>query len=229
MNRLKKACTLTTNLVAALMMGWVVTGSAAESAVLDGWTVTAGKVATLNSTTKPKHKRVKGSFEFDSSLATPGTRLGGACLIADLTEQGVGLKSCQTDDQCNLAYDAAPNSILGPRNSSPTLSGPYLYCLGDDKNNSAKRCWIRPGHSATHCLKGPSSPTQYSVPVKVAGNPDTGSVSADPLGKGKKVSWRVGACLNPAVFPPPPGLPPCADPNSDAEVHSWGKVKKVKP
>jgi hypothetical protein len=218
MNGFNKALTV------GLIIGWSVTGFAAESAPLDGWIVTAGSIDTAKSTTKPKKNRVKGSFNFKSSLPQPGTRLGGACLIADLTDQGVGLKSCQTDQQCNDAYDAAPNPklVLG-------VSGPHLYCLSDALSNSAKRCWIRPGPSETHCTKGPYSPGTYAVPMQVADNPDAGSVDADPLGNGKRVPWRVTACLNPAVFPPPPGKPPCADPSSDAEVHSNGRVKKVRP
>jgi hypothetical protein len=228
MNRFRKAGVLLPTLIlgymAALVMVWPVMGYAAESAVLDGWTVTAGSIETVKSTTVPKSKRVKGSFEFKSTLPESGSRLGGACLIADLTDQGVGLKSCQSDEQCNTAYQAAPNSKLG---SGP--SGPSLYCLGKSEKDSAKRCWIRPGTSAAFCRKAPSLAQEYSVPAEVAGQPDSDSVNADPLGTGKRIHWRVAACLNPAVFPPSPNGPPCADPTSDAEVHSHGKVKKVKP
>jgi hypothetical protein len=227
-NRQTGAMNLLNWIMAASLMGWLVNASADESAPLDGWTVTAGKVETVKSASTPKHNRVKGSYTFKSDLPQPGTRMGGACLIADLTDQGVGLKSCQSDQQCNDAYAANPNAILGLA-VPPGVPGPHLYCLEGAKSNSPKRCWIRPGPDTSYCTKKPSSAQQYSVPTQVAGNPDSGSVTADPLGNGRKVPWRVTACLNPAVFPPPPGKPPCADTASNAEVTSVGKVRKVRP
>jgi len=215
-------------LLTAGMLAWALNTVADESAALDGWTVTAGKVEVVKSTGTPKHNRVKGGYTFKSTLSEPGTRLGGACLIADLTDEGVGLKSCESDQQCNDAYAANPNAILGLAVPG-SVPGPHLYCLDGGKKNSPKRCWIRPGPDTTHCRKGPSTPTTYTVPAAVAGQPDSGSVNADPLGKGKPVPWRVGTCLNPAQYPPSEFGPPCADLTSDAEVHANGKVRKVKP
>jgi hypothetical protein len=148
------------------------------------------------------------------------TRRAGACLLADLVDQGVGLPSCSSDKQCNDAYDVAPNPQLGSRSN-----GPYLYCLGERPSSTEKRCWIRPGPDSTYCSKNLYSPGRHAVPAPVTGQPDSGGVPADPLGNGKGVRWRVIACLNPDNSLPPA----CANPGSTNKAYSQGNMKKVNP
>jgi len=197
----------------ALITGWSATGNAAESASLNGWTINSGPIKTSTSTTTPKAKQVSGSIKLKSTESPAGTRRAGACLVADLTTQGVGLPSCTTHQQCNDAYKAMPNANLG--SGTP---GPYLYCLSERANDSAKRCWIRPGPGTSHCIKGQLAPGKHAVPT-------AGTVAADPLGNDKPVNWTVYGCLNPDNSVPPA----CENTDSTAKVNSRGKVKKVKP
>lgn len=204
----------------ALMMGWVVTAHSADSQTLNGWTIKSGPIKTTNSATPPKAKRVKGSFELETAENPAGTRRSGACLIADLTAQGVGLASCTSHQQCNDAYNAAPHPKLGSG-----IPGPYLYCLGSSADDVQKHCWIRPGPDSSHCTKNLFAPGEHAVPAEVAGNADASSVPADPLGHGDPVSWKVYACLNPDNNLPPA----CLNTASTAKVNSMGKARKVNP
>lgn len=208
------------SLLAVVLLGWMIDAGAADKVTLNGWTAEAGKIQASTSKGQPKTRRVTGSFELKREAGADDARRAGACLLADLVDQGVGLPSCSSDQDCNDAYDAAPNPQLGPR-----ANGPHLYCLGKKPASTEKRCWIRPGPDSTHCIKGLLAPGKHSVPAAAAGQPESGGVPADPLGKGKAVNWRVYACLNPDNTLPPA----CANPNSTASVHSLGKLKKVNP
>jgi hypothetical protein len=209
-----------TLLPAVLLLGCMFDANAADKATLNGWTIEAGKIKSSTSRTEPHSKQVSGSFELKNKADPTQTRRAGACLLADLVDQGVGLPSCSSDKECNDAYDLAPNPQLGTR-----TNGPHLYCLGEKPSSTEKRCWIRPGPDSSHCSKGLYSPGSHAVPAPVAGQPDSAGVAADPLGNGQDVNWRVMACLNPDN-----GLPPaCAIPGSTNKVYSQGKIKKVKP
>ncbi|HET6564541.1 MAG TPA: hypothetical protein VFG52_03935 [Xanthomonadales bacterium] len=213
---MKRNLASTTQLVAILLafsLGAAHDASAADKVLLNGWTIEAGKIKAETTRGRPPTRLVKGSFELKSDGASGDSRRAGACLLADLVDQGVGLPSCTSHQQCNDSYKAAPNSKLGSGNP-----GPYLYCLGDKPGDTEKRCWIRPGPDSTHCVKNQFAPGEYAVPA-------TGTVDADPLGKGKPVAWRVFACLNPDNNLPPA----CANTDSPAKVNSLGKAKKVSP
>ena len=216
MNR-KLAKTL---LPAVFILGCMFDASAADKATLNGWTIEAGKITSGTSRTEPQTKRVSGSFGLENNADPTQTRRAGACLLADLVDQGVGLPSCSSDKQCNDAYDAAPNPQLGSR-----TSGLFLYCLGKKPSSTEKRCWIRPGSAGTHCSKNLYLPGSHPVPAPVAGQPNSGGVPADPLGNGKGVNWRVFACLNPDESLPPA----CANPTSTNKVYSLGTMKRVNP
>lgn len=210
----------TTLLLAVFLLGCASDANAADKATLNGWTIEAGKIKSSTSRTEPQTKQISGSFELKNKADPTQTRRAGACLLADLVDQGVGLPSCSSDKQCNDAYDAAPNPRLGSR-----TNGPYLYCLGKKPSSTEKRCWIRPGPDSTHCSKGMYSPGIHPVPALVAGQPDSGGIPADPLGNGKGVNWRVLTCLNPDN-----GLPPaCANPIGTNKAYSLGTMKKVNP
>lgn len=207
-------------LAVLLIISSALSANAADPQKLNGWTIEAGPIKTANSTTHPKKtKRVKGSFELKTSDDPAGTRRAGACLIADLTAQGVGLDSCSSHQQCNDAYTAAPHLKLGSG-----IPGPYLYCLGSTPDDVKKRCWIRPGPDSSHCTKNLFAPGEHAVPAQAPGNADAGSVVADPLGNGKAIAWRVYGCLNPDNNIPIA----CQNTASTAKVNSLGKVKKVK-
>jgi len=209
-----------TLLLVVLVLGCMFDASAADKATLNGWTIEAGKIKSSPSRTEPQTKQVSGSFVLENKADPTETRRAGACLLADLVDQGVGLPSCSSNQECNDAYDLAPNPQLGNRSN-----GPHLYCLGDKPSSTEKRCWIRPGPDSTHCSKGLYSPGSHAVPAPLAGQPDSGGVPADPLGNGKGVNWRVLTCLNPDN-----GLPPaCANPSSTNKVYSPGTIKKVNP
>ncbi len=207
-------------MVLALLIAGVSTSYAADPATLNGWTIESGSVKSTTSKARPKTTRVKGSFELSTSEDPGGVRRAGACLIADLTSQGVGLPSCTSHQQCNDAYNATPHPKLG--SGSP---GPYLYCLGNKPQDTEKRCWIRPGPDSTHCIKNQFAPGKHAVPALIVGQPDSGSVPADPLGKNKPVPWMVFGCLNPDNNLPPA----CQNTASSAKVNSFGKVKKLMP
>jgi hypothetical protein len=207
-------------LTVALIVGWAVTANADDPQTLNGWTIESGPIKTTNSTTPPKTKRVKGSFELETVENPAGTRRAGACLIADLTSQGVGLASCTSHQQCNDAYNAAPHPKLGSG-----IPGPYLYCLGDSADAVQKHCWIRPGPDSSHCSKNLFAPGEHAVPAEAPGNTEASSVAADPLGNGKPVTWGVYGCLNPDNNLPPA----CLNTASTAKVNSLGKLKKVQP
>ena len=207
-------------LAAALMMSCAASANAADSATLNGWTIKSGPIKTTNSTTLPKTKRVRGSFELETAENPAGTRRAGACLIADLTTQGVGLVSCTSHQQCNDAYNAAPHPTLGSG-----IPGPYLYCLGSSADEEQKHCWIRPGPDTSHCVKNLFAPGKHAVPAEVPGNDAASTVLADPLGNGKPVPWKVYGCLNPDNSLPAA----CQNTASAAKVNSSGKVKKVQP
>jgi hypothetical protein len=181
------------------------------SAELDGWRITAGPIEARQGSAGKHSREVSGSFRLQTKQQPPGTRLAGACLVANLTAQGVGLAACQTDAECNDAYATQPH---------PALAGAHLYCLGANTSGAQKQCWTRPGHDTDYCVKGPHSPGSFTVPA-VGHAP-----SPDPLGKAQAVDWRVLACLNPAVFS---GLPPCAIPDSSLKVYAAGPVRKISP
>jgi len=204
---------LSTGLMLCFTLTGAVAVNAADSASLNGWTITSGPIKTSPSGTTPNAKQVQGSFKLKNTDSPESSRRTGACLAVDLTAQGVGLPSCTTHKQCNDAYAASPNSILGSG-----IPGPYLYCLGDGANDSAKRCWIRPGPDTTHCNKSLHTPGNHTVPA-------TGTVAADPLGKNESLNWVVYGCLNPDNNLPPA----CMNSDSTAKVNSLGKLKKVQP
>jgi len=207
-------------LLAAFVSGGMFDVIAADKAALNGWTIEAGKIKSDASPTELQGRQVSGSFELKNKADSTQTRRAGACLLADLVDQGVGLPSCSSDKECNDAYDLAPNPQLGAR-----TNGPHLYCLGEKPSSTEKRCWIRPGPGSSHCSKGLYSPGRHAIPAPVTGQTDSAGVAADPLGNGHDVNWRVLACLNPDN-----GLPPaCANPDPTNKAYSLGTMKKIKP
>lgn len=209
-----------TLLLAVLVLGRMFDASAADTATLNGWTIEAGEIKSSTSRTEHRTKQVSGSFALNKNAGPIQIRSAGACLLADLGDQGIGLASCSSDKQCNDAYDMAPNPQLGDR-----TNGPYLYCLGEEPSSAEKRCWIRPGPASTHCSRSLYASGSHPVPAPIAGQPDSAGVPADPLGNGKGVNWRVFACLNPDNSRPPA----CANPSVTNKAYSLGPIKKVKP
>ncbi len=207
-------------LLLSVLTGITLTAYAASTGALDNWKISSGPVKVISDQSSSSGKRVKGTFKLESKLQAPGTRRAGSCLLADLTAQGVGLESCQTHQQCNDAYQAAPHPVLG---SGPT--GPYLYCLGERSKRGSKQCWIRPGTSETHCRKETFSPGEYELPKMDNTVQNSDSVDANPLDGDDAVHWLVYGCLNPENGNPPP----CANPASTAKVNSIGPLKKVRP
>ncbi len=206
------------SVLGSVLAGITLTAYAASAVVLDNWKISSGKVKIVAAENNASGNRIAGTFKLESTLREPGTRRAGACLLADLTGQGVGLESCQTHQQCNDAYQAAPHPKLG-------TTDPHLYCLSERASKGSKQCWIRPGPSETYCRKEIFAPGTYELPKVEANVPNSGSAPANPLGGDKAVWWLVYTCLNPENGNPPP----CTNPESPAKVNSIGAAGKVKP
>lgn len=221
--------TLLVAIVVACAISWQVGAQ-------EKWSVIPGAVSKLDKRQFPDNKpRVTGTFSFeaDNAQGIASNRLGGACLVADLTAQNIGKKRCNTDLDCK------PVLGVDQRLGRPPAVTPYPtfygYCrsslerggqgLGSDPlrpGSNPKICWVRPGNQADYCLtslqtKGPLEIKEYKLPV----------VKQDPTGKGLPVRWRILSCLNP---PTPSPLPegykqPCSDPASNNKQSNDGPIR----
>jgi len=142
-------------------------------------------------------KKLKGSFVVSgfarAAEGIPSTRIGGACLIADLVPHGIPANSpspCSDDDQCTKAL------TIDQQNAG--WSG---YCR-------AQKCWTRPGSQDDLCnvdKENARAPGQtYTVPKSGAYDP---KAAYKLVPNGSKITWMVHACLN---GPLSGGKPPCA-------------------
>jgi hypothetical protein len=192
------------------------------------WTIRPSEVGISRHSLLPTDF-VTGSFTFarDDANGVASTKMGGACLIADLTGQGIGRKQCTNDDQCN-PYTGG-RSPLGPSNpTDPDWEG---YCVrptvrsGDSGLHG--RCWIRPGSHKDYCtssvtLGGSGDP----VPLQ-AGTYDLPRVPARPTYSSKPVSWRIHTCLNHATTTG--SKPPCRHRNNPDKEQRNGPIFVYQP
>lgn len=141
---------------------------------LDGWTIQSRHV-----THDAEAGTVASSFELSRLFGTATGRGGGACLVADLVDRGVGAASCTTDAECVI-----PAAWQG--------RGWFGYCASPDGSGEAKRCWTRPGGPLTHCRRSAELlPTrQFSEGVYTLT-----PVRADAAEDGAPVRWMLLACL----------------------------------
>lgn len=197
-----------------------------QASAQEKWSVWPGEVKKLDKLQYVDRKaRVTGTFSFeaDNALGIESNKLGGACLVADLTAQDIGKKQCAKDADCN------PVVRVQQRPGRPDVPGvtsfPYSgYCLpAVDRPNSPKVCWVRPGSQPDYCLtslqlKGPLEVKQYTLPV----------VRQDPTGKGLPVRWRILSCLNPPTpVPTPEGYrQPCSDIESSNKQTHEGPIRR---
>jgi hypothetical protein len=149
-------------------------GDALCSSEIGGWRVTAGAVedSGLSGYT------VTGSFTLERLSETSAfVRLGGACILADLVDRGIGGASCASNADC-----AVPAGSGLP-------AGSYGYCTSPDGSGETKQCWTRIGDG---CIRGPQVPgTQQLPPVPAADTPNDGN----------PIRWLVIACLANEINP----------------------------
>jgi hypothetical protein len=131
------------------------------SETLDGWTVTSWKPRYVDDT------HIVGRFTFDGD---GGTRGGGACLVADLSNS----YPCETVQDC---WDAVPSGAVVP--PAPG-SGGFLYCEAAAREE--KLCWTRP--TGAGCSRAPDR-----VPGTYQTTPAVARVA------GRAVRWIQVACL----------------------------------
>jgi hypothetical protein len=188
-------------LVVLLAVGCTLSGHVAAQ---QKWSVKPGAVTKVDKRLyRDREARVTGTFVFEAdSNGIESNRYGGACLVADLTAQGIGKKVCSSDLDCHpvVKVERRPGQPEVPGVTVPAYEG---YCLASGPRDRVRSCWVRPGPQPEFCMTskqtgGPLQAKQYALPV----------VKADPTGKGP-VRWRIHSCLNPNV-PPPPGEQPCA-------------------
>jgi hypothetical protein len=113
------------------------------------------------------------------SIAAPGT--GGACLVADLTSQGIGASTCSRDDQCSVSSKDAPAVIRAQW---------YGYCIAAP--GEAKRCWTRPGGRSDLCRLSPAQPligVDNTVPAAPV-------LLSSIIPEAREARWMVHACIN---------------------------------
>jgi len=154
----------------------------AAGASAGGWSIRAGPVEWAQG----EPLQVSGRFEVcgPDSGAEAGAepRSGGACLLADLVDQGIGRVACTTHADCN-----GPDAI---DREDPRMAGYVGYCATEDGSGEAPRCWTRPGPPETHC--------QRSVDgfLLTPGVHRLTPVDGDPLRNGAPYPrWVVYACL----------------------------------
>lgn len=152
-------------------------------------------------------------------------RLGGACLVADLSRQR-GPEACETDRDCNpvAAVQRGPGNV-----QAPPLPDWYGYCAVDHppvggpgagsapRGGPVQRCWYKPNNDPAYCNKGQ---------VLEAGRSNfIGPASPRPPGTASPIRWRVHACLNPRT--PPGTKPACANEDDDSEATSDGAPIRI--
>jgi hypothetical protein len=196
----------------------------AQSEELDGWTIKAGKVRIETPRRGNHAEYISGVFTLRNVSSDSVTRRAGACLLADLTDQNVGKKTCSTDSEC-IPVD---HYLVSPAGADPDelLFGGkgHAYCRRPEGSEEPKRCWTRPGSQADYCMMGELEDGRHTVPLPV--NRTNTTAKANPLGSDQSIRWMVLACLNPEVTGP---KPPCADATATNKVYSSGPAKLVKP
>lgn len=96
----------------------------AEAPAQERWSVTPGALKKMAKELFPERQaRVTGTFTFaaDNVSGIESNKLGGACLVADLTAQGIGRGRCETDDDCNT-----PLGVESAGQSQQPQAGPRL-------------------------------------------------------------------------------------------------------
>jgi hypothetical protein len=185
-------------LISAIALASVV---APQVAAQEKWSANPGAVTRLGPEWHLDGRaRVRGTFEFVSDPANgiESNGFGGACLVADLTPQGIGKQRCSTDLDCNPVVSVRQRP---GRPDVPSVTHySSAYCLKSHELPSApKICWVRPGSQDDYCSirRPPAEPLsrgKYPLPT----------VRADPTGKDLPVRWRIVTCLNPPNPSPMP-------------------------
>jgi len=147
-----------------------------------GWHVYAGPVTWAHG----DPPQVSGTFEVcaprGENRPEAAPRQGGACLVADLVERGIGRAACTTHADCN-----PPGAFDG---EDPGLANYHGYCLAQDGSDEPPRCWTRPGRSETYCRRS------VDGLVLTAGTHQLAPVNGDPQGAGAPYPrWAVIACM----------------------------------
>ena len=157
-----------------------------------------------------------GSFRIvKDNSGIPSTPTGGACLVANLVNRGIGASTCSKSTDCNPIVLRRPG-----RPDVPMFDKAEGYCIAVARGHST--CWVRPGKAEDYCLRSadivngaPRGPLvadkDYRLPT-VPGNPTRDR---------RPVTWRVYACLNPA------GTKACGDTADDSEQVHIGAQKVV--
>jgi hypothetical protein len=183
-------------------------------------TIVPGNVVRVDpKLTRSSNPQLTGSFRFieDAASGIESNLAGGACLIADLTGQGIGEKHCRTDDDCNGATFENKNVLTPGRKILPANYEGYCVMSVNAPRPSGgvptadNKCWVRPGTHGSHCtssrtLASALKTSTYRLP----------RVPADPTGAGLPVAWRIHSCLNGISGESEP--PPCsvrADPRKE--------------
>lgn len=132
----------------------------------DGWTITAGPIERADG-----WKMITATVTFTKISGTATTRGGGACLLADLVDQGVGAVTCTTDSDCIAAGQAAFGASA------------WGYCTAPDGSGEAKRCWTRPGD---FCVRSQAN---------MEGAKILAPVMWDARRTNERVRWLLLACM----------------------------------
>lgn len=155
---------------------------ASHAADTGGWSIHAGPVGW----TRDDPPRVSGRFEVCGPVSGAEPRVarrqGGACLVADLVDQGIGRAICATHADCNSrdAFDRG----------DPRLADFQGYCLAQGGSDEPPRCWTRPGPAAAFCKR------TLDTFRMTAGVHHLGPVDRDPLNSGEPYPrWAVYACM----------------------------------
>ncbi|MFN0247986.1 MAG: hypothetical protein ACKV2T_13940 [Kofleriaceae bacterium] len=134
---------------------------------LDGWCVSAGPIEPGSTSAM-----IKAAVTFTKISGNADTRGGGACLVADLVDQGIGPATCTSDAEC---IAAAQLVFPGP--------GGFGYCAAPDGSGEAKRCWTRPGN---FCVRSSMNPP---------GTVTLNEVMWDAQSNNEPVRWMLLACM----------------------------------
>ena len=163
------------------------------SSEIDGWRVTAGPVVDSGLI----GYTVAGSFTLERLSDTSALiRNGGACILTDLVDRGIGSASCNSNADCTLL----------PEYGLPDRS--FGYCTKPDGSGEEKRCWTRIGDVS--CIRGPQTPGTHQLPpVPEDYTPNDGN----------PIRWLVLACLAGETNPLA-----CAQLDSPNYVYSVGPV-----
>lgn len=155
--------------------------------------------------------QVVGDIYVHAPADTPADaapRMGGGCLLADLVEYGIGLASCASSADCN-----SPTAI--DKSSDPQLQSFYGYCVWRSANESAGRCWTRPGPPDSHCIRSidghaltPGAHQLGPVPVR-----PLSTLPAEP-------EWIVFACIADEAHPAA-----CGEPESQSRQISTSPLR----